>query len=118
MAQTIKKLLNYYLTQYPITEYLELFKNIIFDDILKAHEKEFAEKNKEHKEQLKIMYEQFKHDKELEICQYKFEIEQQQLYKEDFDLTCYAECNCDGEGCGYGLKDNLKYDKLESKDVK
>ncbi len=43
-------------------------------------------------------------------------LKQQQLYKEDFDLICYAECNCDGEGCGYGLIDNSKYNKLPSKD--
>lgn len=130
MAQTIKKLLNYYLTQYPITEYLELFKNIIFDDILKAHEKELAKKYKEHKEQLKRMYEQFKHYKELEIGQYKFEIEQQQLFKEDFTEFYVCEqhginldnCKCninntnDNFRIRWLLKDNSKYEKLESKE--
>ncbi|GAA6238783.1 MAG: hypothetical protein SPLM_08980 [Spiroplasma phoeniceum] len=53
-------------------------------------------------------------EKEKEIKKLK----SKHLFKEDFDLTCYAECNCDGEGCGYGLIDNSKYYKLPSNDVK
>ncbi len=73
------------------------------------------------------MYEQFKHDKEFEIAQYKFETEQQQLFKEDFIVHKYF-INCRDEEfpfdnkcrtCGWkriiNLKDNSKYDKLPSK---
>ncbi len=55
---------------------LEFDNNVIEDllhKILYLHEYEIAKKYKEYKEQLKRMYEQFKYDKELEICQYKFE---------------------------------------------
>ncbi|GAA6237897.1 MAG: hypothetical protein SPLM_00220 [Spiroplasma phoeniceum] len=68
--------------------------------------------NKLKEENEKLKNQLAEKDKEL------VKLKQQILFKEDFDLTCYAECNCDGEGCGYGLKDNSKYDKLPSKDVK
>ncbi|WP_342255492.1 hypothetical protein [Spiroplasma endosymbiont of Poecilobothrus nobilitatus] len=88
---------------------MNITESIKFNKLKEENEKlkkELAEKDK----QLEIMNEQ---------CDGAIrEILEQQLYKEDFDLTCYAECNCDGEGCGYGLIDNSKYYKLSSKDVK
>ncbi|WP_425379868.1 hypothetical protein [Spiroplasma endosymbiont of Stenodema calcarata] len=113
---------------------MTITESIKFNKVKEENEtlkKELAEKDKEiesaesriESAYEKILIEKDKQIKNLEkewkilVCD-KYDLQQTQLFKEDFGLTCYAECNCDGDGCGYGLIDNSKYNKLPSKDVK
>lgn len=109
MEETVKKLI------IKIKQEIKLCNSALslrtLEDLINKYENKLAEKDRKINLLLTA-------NREITYSSKSREYNQPKLYKEDFDLTCYAECNCDGEGCGYGLKDNLKYDKLESKDVK
>ncbi|MBW3058123.1 hypothetical protein D6D54_01925 [Spiroplasma poulsonii] len=130
MTKTVKELIDKFYENFDLTFELEEY----LDTILQAHEKELAEKDRKidsFKQQIDMEH-NFNQNLGSEIE----ELKQQQLYKEDFDdIELKFECGCslkdsvdecfDETECDYPvwiiekiLKDNSKYDKLPSKDVK
>lgn len=91
---------------------------IKFDKVKEENEKlkkELAEKEQEinsFKQQIYMSY-YFNQNLGSEIK----ELKQQQLYKEDFKIF-YSYGQLDPKIISYRLKNNSKYDKLTSKDVK
>ncbi|WP_425380126.1 hypothetical protein [Spiroplasma endosymbiont of Stenodema calcarata] len=94
---------------------MNITESIKFDK-LKEENEELKNKISEKDKEIEFLKNNWiiKRDNFIELEDEIVKLKQQQLYKEDFDLTCYAECNCDGEGCG--LIDNSKYELLPSKE--
>jgi predicted nuclease with TOPRIM domain len=89
---------------------MTITESIKFDKLQAENEalkKELTEKDKEinsFKQQIDMV-----HNFNQNLCSEIEELKQQQLYKEDFNETIFDS---------YILKDNSKYDKLPSKDMK